>query len=77
MIIYSAAMSVGRVRTNTTLLYRPTLVDKDVGITRRKVQYIAFLTTGDIDPVELIGQLLREPHFHLRDGRTAIYVPRH
>ena len=72
----SAAASLDRLRTNTTLAYRPAFFDKDVGIVWRKVQQIAFLTIGNIDPVELFSQLLCEPHFHLRDGRTAIYMSR-
>ena len=44
----------------------PSLYDEDLCLTRRKVENIANSTVGDVDSVELVRELPREPDFHGR-----------
>ena len=48
------------------LRHSPTLFNEHLCLARRKVQNVAFATVGHVDSIELVGKLLREPHFHGR-----------
>ena len=59
----------------STLGDSPLLSDERPRITRRKIEHVAFFAIGNVDPVEPSGQLLDEPHFHLRMEGTQETFP--
>ena len=60
----------GGLRLGAALGHRPALRNEQSGVWLRQIEYITHMAADEIDAVNSLGVLLRQPDFHM-DGRNC------